>query len=249
MRCRPPPRLPHDHLADLVLVEPTAEQAVGPQREPVLDGRVVRVPAVAREERALDADRAHAVEDMLPLGLPAQRRAQAALQEAPALCESALIIEREVLTRELRVRDDDLRDSLLTRTVDDGERVVASEVARGENQVIACDRPQHVSRLGQEPSVGIGDVHRVHAQSEASKLVLESCPLGNLVPVLRLGLPAVSAGESTVGIQTIRAPSRAAISTARAFMPPTAQLRVRVPTTSTSENNAETTCARSAVDV
>ena len=135
------------------------------------------------------ADRAHAVEDVLPVGLPAQRRAQAALQEAPALRESALIVEREVLTRELRVRDDDVRDALLERAVDDRERVVASEVARGEDQVVACDRPQHVSRLGQEPSVGIGDVHGVDAQSEAPKLVLEPRPLGNLVPVLRLGPP------------------------------------------------------------
>ena len=55
---------------------------------------------------------------------------------------------------------------------------------------------------------------------------------GTLSPSFGSVLPAVSAGESTVGIQTIRAPSRAAISTASAFMPPTAQLRVSVPTTS-----------------
>ena len=61
---------------------------------------------------------------------------------------------------------------------------------------------------------------------------------GTLSPSFGSVLPAVSAGESTVGIQTIRAPSRAAISTARAFMPPTAQLRVSVPTTSTSGNES-----------
>ena len=54
---------------------------------------------------------------------------------------------------------------------------------------MACDRPQHVSRLGQEPSLGVGDVHRVDAQSEAPQLVLEARPLGNLVPLLGLRPP------------------------------------------------------------
>ena len=58
--------LSDDHLAHLVLVEAGVEQPVGPEREPVLDRRVVRVAAVAREEVALDADRADAVEDVLP---------------------------------------------------------------------------------------------------------------------------------------------------------------------------------------
>ena len=151
MRTRQPPRLPHDHLAHLVLVEPPVEQAVGPEREPVLDGRIVRVSAVAREERALDADRPHAVEDVLPRRLAAEGSGQAALDEAATRGERPLVVDREVLTRELRVRDDDVRDALLERPVDDRERVVASEVARGEDQVVARDRPQHVSRLGQEP--------------------------------------------------------------------------------------------------
>jgi len=61
--------------------------------------------------------------------------------------------------------------------------------------------------------------------------------------------PAVSAGESNVGIQTIRAPSRAAISTARAFIPPTARLSVIAPYTRTPGTTPSTTRARSAVDV
>jgi len=47
----------------------------------------------------------------------------------------------------------------------------------------------------------------------------------------------------------MRAPSRAAISTASAFIPPTAEFRVSVPIARTPRTAAETICARSAVDV
>ena len=72
---------------------------------------------------------------------------------------------------------------------------------------------------------------------------------GTLSPGFGLVRPAVSAGESNVGIQTIRAPSRAAISTASGFIPPTAQFSVIVPIACTAGTAAETICARSAVDV
>ena len=45
-------RLPDDHLADLVLLEPLAEQAIGPECKPVLHGRVLRIPqSLARTVR------------------------------------------------------------------------------------------------------------------------------------------------------------------------------------------------------
>lgn len=69
------------------------------------------------------------------------------------------------------MRGDDLRDALLQRAVDDGDRVIASEVSRGEDQAVARNRPQHVSRLGQELSLGIGDVHRVDAQPQDVQVV------------------------------------------------------------------------------
>ena len=72
---------------------------------------------------------------------------------------------------------------------------------------------------------------------------------GTLSPGLGSVRPAVSAGESTVGIQTIRAPSRAAISTASAFMPPTAWFSVIVPIARTPSATPDTIDARSAVDV
>ena len=72
---------------------------------------------------------------------------------------------------------------------------------------------------------------------------------GTLSPGFGSVRPAVSAGESTVGIQTMRAPSRAAISTASAFMPPTAWLSVIAPTTRTPGHDPGTAWARSAVEV
>ena len=58
-----------------------------------------------------------------------------------------------------------------------------------------------------------------------------------------------SLSESTVGIHTIRAPSRAAISTASGLMPPTAALSVIAPSARTSGTTRLTTRARSAVEV
>jgi hypothetical protein len=53
---------------------------------------------------------------------------------------------------------------------------------------------------------------------------------------------------STVGIHRMRAPSRAAISTASGFMPPTEALSASAPSTWTSPPSASlTTAARSAV--
>ena len=55
--------------------------------------------------------------------------------------------------------------------------------------------------------------------------------------------------ELTVGNQTVRAPSRAAISTASALRPPTARLSVIAPRTRTPSTADATTRARSAVEV
>ena len=54
--------------------------------------------------------------------------------------------------------------------------------------------------------------------------------------------------ESTVGSQTVRAPSRAAISTASGLIPPTARLSAIAPSTFTPGTAARTTLARSAVE-
>ena len=58
-----------------------------------------------------------------------------------------------------------------------------------------------------------------------------------------------SACESVVGIQTTRAPSRAAISTANGFIPPIARFSTIAPSAATPGTTPRTTAARSAVDV
>jgi len=55
--------------------------------------------------------------------------------------------------------------------------------------------------------------------------------------------------ESTVGIQIVLAPSRAATSTASGFIPTTARLSASAPSTRTPSTAALTTLARSAVGV
>ncbi len=60
---------------------------------------------------------------------------------------------------------------------------------------------------------------------------------------------ADSLTESTVGIHTVRAPSRAAISTASGFIPPTARFIAIAPSASIPGTAARTTLARSAVEV
>ena len=52
-----------------------------------------------------------------------------------------------------------------------------------------------------------------------------------------------------MGIQTVRAPSRPAISTAIAFMPPTARFSVMAPRASMPGTTPRTTAARSAVEL
>ena len=195
---------------------------------------IARVAEVAREERALDADRAHPVEHVLPGRLPAERRAERALEQAAAVGERDLVLDREVLARELRVRDDDPRDALLERARRPPRTCRRGRGARWRGQPVPCDRPQHVARLGQQPPVVAGHVHRLDRRGRARAARAGCCAQsGTWSPGFGSVRPAVSAGESTVGIQTMRAPSRAAISTASAFMPPTARFSVSVPSTST----------------
>ena len=178
-----------DHRPNFVLVERGGEQPVGPEREPVLDGRVVGVAAVAGEDRPLDAHCAHAVDDVLPRRLAALRRRQAALEETPPPSELRLVLEREVLARELGMRDDDVLHALRERRLDHCERVLPAEVTGGEDQVVACDRPQHVACLREELPGRIGDLHRLDAEPELVELVLEPRPLGHVVAGLRLRAP------------------------------------------------------------
>ena len=229
-RRRPGAATGDDHLPHLVLVEPGLEQPVGPDRQAVLDRRIVRVAAVAREERPLDPDRAHAFEHVLPRRLAAVRRRQAALEQRSRDRRARPDPRSRSSGRELGVGDDDVLHALLERAVDHGERVVPAEVPGGQDQVVARDRAQarRASRAGgsrRRPSPRPARRSSPSSRSSCWRLAQS----GTLSPGFGSVRPAVSAGESTVGIQTIRAPSRAAISTATAFIPPTALFSVIVP--------------------
>ncbi len=147
--------------------------------------------------------------------------------------------------------DDDALDALRERRVDDRERVVAAEVRRSRARARAARSSRSTSRVSRRHGAVVAAVTRTGSIS--SPRPRSSCwspaQIGTLSPGFGSVRPAVSAGESKVGIQTIRAPSRAAISTASGFMPPTARLSVSVPITRTPGTTPETTCARSAVEV
>ena len=87
------------------------------------------------------------------------------------------------------MRDDDPGDALLARSVDDRERVVAGEVPRREDQVVARDRAQHLARLGQHLAAVARHHDRLDAQPEPAQLVLEARPQRHLLPRLRLAPP------------------------------------------------------------
>ena len=131
------------------------------------------------------------------------------------------------------MRDHDLPHALLERRVDDGEDLVAREVAGGEHEAVPRDRAEHRPRLGQHGAVGVDDRHRLELEPRRAQLALQLHPDRHLRARRDRVSSPLSLTESTVGSQTVRAPSRAAISTATGFMPPTARLSAIAPSTST----------------
>ena len=72
--------------------------------------------------------------------------------------------------------DDDPPHAGLDRAVDDGEDLVAREVAGGEDEVVAGDRAQHLARLGQQVAVLVDDGHRLGDDAGLAQLELEAHP-------------------------------------------------------------------------
>ena len=105
----------------------------------------------------------------------------------PFCGEGDLLLDREVLRRELGMRDDDRLHSLLERPVDDREDVLAAEVSGGEDQPVARDRPEHRPRLREQRAVLRPHEHGLDRETEAAQLVLELGPERHLVAGLRLG--------------------------------------------------------------
>ena len=108
-----------------------------------------------------------------------------------------------------------------------------------DDQLMACDDPEH--RLERRRR----DRHRPARNARGHELVLIFRQTGCFAGFGPSSLASFS--ESTVGSHTIRAPPRAAISTACAFSPPTPAFSAIAPRTSIPGTDARTTAARSAV--
>ena len=235
---------------DLLVAEAGLEELIGEQRQTVLDRRVEDLTQVGGEHVVLDAGGAHAVEDVLPGDLAGVGRREAALEQGAALGEVGLLLERQVLRRELGVGDDDVPHARGERGVDDREDLVAGEVAGGEHQLVAGRDLEDAAHGRQQLAVGVDHRHRLRLDrrlraAETSNFIHTGigAPGANAVDLLDL------VDELTVGIQTVRAPSRAAISTASALMPPTARLSTIAPIAWMPGTAALTVRARSAVEV
>ena len=74
--------------------------------------------------------------------------------------------------------DHDVPDPAVERGVDDGEDLVAAEMARRQQHPVARDRLQHLVGLRQHASGLVHDRHRIDPNALLVKLVLELCPRG-----------------------------------------------------------------------
>ena len=166
----------HRHRVHLLLVEAGREQPVGHQPEAVLDRRVRRLAEIGREHRVLGPGGADRLEDALPGDLAGVRRREAALEQGAARGERGLVVDRQALRREVGMRDHDLAHALLERRVDDGEDLVAREVAGREHEAVPRDRAEHGPRLGQHGAVGVDDRHRLELEARRAQLALQLHP-------------------------------------------------------------------------
>ena len=151
--------------------------------------------------------------------------------------------------RELGVGDDDRLDARGDRRVDDGEDLVARRDARWRARARGARRRRAPSaaraaarRRRRRTGTGAG------VDARRAQLELEAHPHRHVAVGVGVARPRrTRSSELTVGSQTIRAPWRAATSTAVALSPPTAWLSMIVPSASTPGTAALTTAARSAV--
>ena len=157
-------------------VKPMLEQPLREQRQPVLDRRVRRLPEVGREQVVLDARGPDPRREMLPRALAGVRRREAALEHRAARRQRDLIVDRQVLRRELRVRDDDVADAARERRVDDREDLVAAEVAGREHELMARDDADHVEQRRQRRAGVVEHRHRRRLEPDLAQLALDPHP-------------------------------------------------------------------------
>jgi hypothetical protein len=142
------------------------------------------------------------------------------------------------------VRDDDLAQALRQGRIDEREGLLTGEMAGREHEPVGGDAREDRACRRQRPALAVH--HRDRLDLNAASC-WSRAQTGGVTPGSSTAPASLTA--STVGNQTTRAPSRAAISTASAFSPPTARFSAIAPSTVTSGQTAETTEARSAVEV
>ena len=133
------------------------------------------------------------------------------------------------------MRDDDLLDPGGQRRVDGGVDLGPAEVPGGEHELMPRHHLEHAREaIGRE-------LHGLARHARGGELVLDLRQTGCLAGLGPSSLASFS--ESTVGSQTMRAPPRAAISTACALSPPTPALRAIAPSASMPGTAPRTTAA------
>ena len=165
---------------DVILGEARLEQAIGHQREAVLDRRVRQLAEIGREHVVPGRGRADRVEGLLPRDLSAVDRREAALEQRAPLGELALLVDGNALRRIVRMRHDDVGDSRGERRVDRGVDLGSAQMPRREHDVVAGDDLEHSS----EPL--LGQLHRRARDPGRRELVLDLAPdrlLGGLGPI------------------------------------------------------------------
>ena len=234
-----PPRVHDRHRTDLVLAEPLLEKRVSHERETVLDGWVGRLAEIGREDVALRTRRADGCKRLLPRDLAGVDRGEAPFQQRTLVGKLDLLVDRDPLRRVIRVRDDDMLTpaasaASTTEWISARPRwpVASTSPCRATTPRTAASATG-VTETGSPPTPSAANSSWITRQT--------GCFAG-------LGPSSLASfSESTVGSQTIRAPPRAAISTACAFSPPTPAFSVIAPRASTPGTAARTTAARSAV--
>ncbi len=105
---------------------------------------------------------------------------------APRSRERALVLDAEVLRRELGVGDHDVPHSCVDGGVDDGEDLIAREVAGGEDHPVAGDHRQYVTHRGEDAAVLVDDRDGLDLDALLPHLELELDPYGLLAGALAL---------------------------------------------------------------
>ena len=181
LEARDPARVRDGHRADLLVGEAVGEERVGHQREAVLDGRVRVLAEVGRPHRLLRPHRARRLEDALPRDLARVGRREGALHHRAHAGKLDLIVRRDRLRGELRMRHDDVADASFGRGLDEPEDLVAAEVAGAEDEAVTRDDVEHLVGLGQQRPSLVDDRHGRAHEAGLAEGELERDPDGHLL--------------------------------------------------------------------